>query len=80
MRDKMVSSGEGFREETPQNFTLKFVKDMTIDVMESNIIIEMFQAMAIVSFKMGNLGLEVQSLKTKLTIVKGEKHRLLQQI
>ncbi len=76
----MVSSGEGFREETPQNFTLKFVKDMTIDVMESNIIIEMFQAMAIVSFKMGNLGLEVQSLKTKLTIVKGEKHRLLQQI
>ncbi len=80
MRNKMVSSGEGFREKTPHNFTLKFVKDMAIDVMESNIIIEMFQAMAIVSLKMGNLGLEVQSLKTKLTIVKGEKHGLLQQI
>jgi hypothetical protein len=59
MRDKMVSLGEGSREETPHNFTLKFVKDMAVDVMENNKIIEMFQAMAIVSLKMGNLGLEV---------------------
>ncbi len=55
----MVSLGEGSREETPHNFTLKFVKDMAVDVMENNKIIEMFQAMAIVSLKMGNLGLEV---------------------
>ncbi len=53
---------------------------MTVDVMESNIIIEMFQAMLLVSLKMGNLGLEVQSLKPRLTIVKGKKHGLLQQI
>ncbi len=32
----------------------------------------MFQAMAIVSMKMGNLGLEVQSLKTRLAIVEGK--------
>jgi hypothetical protein len=29
--------------------------------------------MAIFNLKMGNLGLEVQSLKTRLTIVEGEK-------
>jgi hypothetical protein len=33
----------------------------------------MFQAMAIVSMKMGNLGLEVKLLKTGLSIVEGEK-------
>lgn len=33
----------------------------------------MFQAMAIVSMKMGNLGLEVNSFKRTLTIVEEEK-------
>jgi hypothetical protein len=33
----------------------------------------MFQAMAIVSQKMGNLSLEIKSLKTILTTVEGEK-------
>jgi hypothetical protein len=37
----------------------------------------MFQAMAIVSLKMGNLGLEVQSFKIKLTTIKEEKHGFL---
>jgi hypothetical protein len=46
---------------------------MATDVLESNKTIEMFQAMAIVSLKMGNLGLKVQSLNIRLTIVKGEK-------
>ncbi len=32
----------------------------------------MFQAMAIMSMKMGNLGLEVQSLKTRLAIMEGK--------
>jgi len=32
---------------------------MVVDVMEHNKSVEMFQAMAIVSMKMGNLGLEV---------------------
>jgi hypothetical protein len=32
--------------------------------------------MAIISLKMGNLDLQVQSLKTILSIVKGEKHGL----
>jgi hypothetical protein len=39
----------------------------------------MCQAMAIINLKMGNLGLEVQTLKTGLvTIVEGEKQGLLQ--
>jgi hypothetical protein len=53
MRGKVVSSREGSKEETPQNLTPRFVDDLTIEVMEGNETIEMFQAMAIVSFKMG---------------------------
>jgi hypothetical protein len=59
MWDRMMSLGNEFREETPQNLTPKFVKDMAIDVLESNKTIEMFQVMAIVSLQMGNLGLKV---------------------
>jgi hypothetical protein len=33
----------------------------------------MFQAMAIVSMKMGNLGLEVKLLKTRLSTMEGQK-------
>jgi hypothetical protein len=38
----------------------------------SNKTTKIFEAMGIVSQKMGNLGLEVKSLKTILTIGKGE--------
>jgi hypothetical protein len=60
--------GEKHHKISPKN-----VEDITIDVMENNKIIEMFQAMAIVRLKMGNLGLEVKSLETKFTMVEGEK-------
>jgi hypothetical protein len=43
---------------------------MAKEVLESNKTIEMFQAMAM---KMVNLGLEMQSLKTILTTVEGDK-------
>jgi hypothetical protein len=46
---------------------------MVEKVLESNRIVEMFQTMAIISLMMGNLGLEVQSLKNRLTIIEGEK-------
>ncbi len=42
-------------------------------MLEGNKTAEMFQAMAIVSMKMSNLGLKVQSLKTRLTIVERKK-------
>jgi hypothetical protein len=53
---------------------------MPTNVMESNKTIEMFQAMAIVNMKMGNLGLKVQSLKIRLTTVKQEKQGLFRQM
>jgi hypothetical protein len=52
----------------------------SVEVLGGNKITKMFQAMAIVSLKMGNLGLEVKSLKTKLTTVEEEKQGLLKQI
>jgi hypothetical protein len=52
---------------------------MVVDVSESNTIIKMFNPyMVIISLNMGNLGLQVQSLKTILIIVEGEKHGLLE--
>lgn len=61
MIERGMSLEKASKEETPQNLTPKFVEDMVVDVMEHNKSVEMFQAMAIVSMKMGNLGLEVQS-------------------
>jgi hypothetical protein len=52
------------------------VEDFAIKIMEGNKNVEMFQAMAIVSFKMGNLGSKVQLLKTKLTTIEGKKQNL----
>jgi hypothetical protein len=42
---------------------------MAVEVLENNKSAQMFQAMAKVNLKMGNLCLKLQSLKTKITIV-----------
>ncbi len=62
-----MSSRKRSKEETPQNLTPKYVKDMAVKVLEHNKIIQMFQTMAIVNLNMGNLGLKVQLLKIILT-------------
>jgi hypothetical protein len=80
MKDKVISSSKGFEEETPQNLTPRSMEDLAIEIMEGNKNVKMFQAMAIVNLKMGNLGLEVQSLKTILTTIEGEKQQLLQHL
>jgi hypothetical protein len=46
---------------------------MVARVLKNNKIVKMFQAMAIVSLKMGNLGLKVHSLKINLTTLGGKK-------
>jgi hypothetical protein len=79
-KDNVISSSKGFKEETPQNLTPIFVEDLAIEIMEGNKNIEMFQTMVIINLKMGNLGLEVQSLKTILTTIEGEKQHLLQHL
>jgi hypothetical protein len=80
MKDMVLSSSKGSKEETPQNRTPRSVEDLAIEIMERNQNVEMFQAMVIINLKMGNLGLEVQSLKTILTTVEGEKQQLLQHL
>jgi len=80
MKDNVISSSKGFKEETPQNLTPIFVEDLAIEIMEGNKNIEMFQTMVIINLKMGNLGLKVQSLKTILTTIEGEKQHLLQHL
>jgi hypothetical protein len=49
MKDKVISSSKGFKEETPQNLTPIFVEDLAIEIMEGNKNIKMFQAMAIIN-------------------------------
>ncbi len=71
----MMSSRKRFKEETQQNLTPKYVKDMAIKVLEHNKTIEMFKTMVIVNLKMGNLGLEVQSLNTILTKMEVQKNK-----
>jgi hypothetical protein len=46
---------------------------MAMNVLESNKMTKMFQAMAIFNLKMGNLGLQTQTLKTRLTRMEEEK-------
>jgi hypothetical protein len=53
---------------------------MVARVLEINKTVKMFQAMAIVSLKMGNLGLKVHSLKIRFTTLEGKKQGLLRQI
>jgi hypothetical protein len=57
--------------------TPKSIEELVEEVLGKNKIVEMFQAMLNVTLKMGNLGLEVKSFKTTLTIVEEEKQGLL---
>jgi hypothetical protein len=50
------------------------------EILAKSKIVEMFQAMEIMSLKMGKLGLEVKSFKTRLIIVEEKKQGLLKQI
>jgi len=59
MWGRVMSLKDGFRGKIPQNLTPKFVEDMATNILENNNIVKMFQAMIIVSMKMGNLGLKV---------------------
>ncbi len=45
IRDKGMSSKNAFKQETPQNFTPKYVEELVEEVLGSNKTAEMFQAM-----------------------------------
>ncbi len=49
------------------------MEELAKEVLGSNKIVEMFQTMAIVNMRMGNMGLEVMLFKTRLIKVEEEK-------
>jgi hypothetical protein len=49
------------------------VEEVTTEVMKADKVVELFQTMVIVSLKMGNLTLKVNTLKNKLTTWEREK-------
>ncbi len=59
----MGSSTKGFWDPTTQTSTPKFMEEVTVEVMKANKVIELFQTMTIMSLNMGNLTLEVNTLK-----------------
>ncbi len=70
---EMGSSIEGSKTLTTQTSTPKFMEEVAIEVMQAQKAIELFQIMAIVSLNMGNLNLEVSSLKNRLATWEKEK-------
>jgi hypothetical protein len=64
---------EGFKNPTTQTNTPKFVEEVAIKVMERDKVVELFQTMAIVGLNMGNLNLEMNSLKNRLATKKKGK-------
>jgi hypothetical protein len=68
----MGSSIKGSKNLTTQTSTPKFVEEVAVEVMQANKVVELFQTMAIMSLSMGNLNLEVSSLKNILVIEEKE--------
>jgi len=49
------------------------MEEVNVEVMKANKVVELFQTMAIVSLNMGNLTLEVNTLKNRLVTKEKEK-------
>jgi len=64
---------KGFKYLTTYTSTPKFVKEVVAKVMQVDKAVELFQTMAIMSLNMGNLNLEVSSLKNRLATKEKEK-------
>ncbi len=75
-----MSLEDASKEETSHNLSRKYVKKLVKEVLGTNKTTKLFQTMAIMNQKMGNLGLEVKSLKIRLTIMEGEKYGLFQKM
>ncbi len=65
---ELGSFAKGSRNLTTQTSTPKLVEEVIVEVMQEDKAVEVFQTMAIISLNMGNLNLEVSSLKNKLAI------------
>jgi hypothetical protein len=69
----MGSSAKGSKNPTTKTSTPKSVEHVAVEVMQTWKVAELFQIMAIISLNMGNLNLEVSSLKNKLAPREKEK-------
>ncbi len=77
MVHEMGSSIEGFGNPSTHTSTPKSVEEVAIEVMKANKVVELFQNMVIVSLNMGNLTLEVKTLKNILTTWEREKGNVI---
>ncbi len=69
----MGSSIEGSKNPTTQTNTPKSMEEVAAKVMQAQKVAELFQTMVIISLNMGNLNVEVNSLKNKLATLEKEK-------
>jgi hypothetical protein len=67
----MGSSTKGSKDLMTQTSLPKSAEEVAIEIMQVDKVVELFQTMVIMSLNMGNLILEVNSLKNRLVI--GEK-------
>jgi len=75
MVQELGSFIEGFGDPITQTSSPKSVEEVGIELMKANKATKLFQTMAIVSLNMGNLTLEVNTIKHKLTM--GEKEKAM---
>jgi hypothetical protein len=80
MVQELGSSTKGFRNPTTQTSTLKFVEKVAVEVMKADKTCELFQTMVIVNLNMGNLTLEVNTLKNRLAMGEKEKAMLHEEL
>ncbi len=76
----MGSFGKGFRDPTTQISTPKIVEEVVAKVMKANNASKLFQTMVIVSLNMGNLTLEVNTLRNTLATREKEKAMLQEEL
>jgi hypothetical protein len=80
MVQELVSSVEGFVGPMTQISTPKSLVEVDAKVMKANKTIELFQTMAIVNLNMGNLIMELNTLKNRLLIGEKEKAMLHEEL
>jgi hypothetical protein len=76
----MGSFIEGFGDPSTHTSTPKFVEEVAIEVMKTDKVVELFQTMVIVSINMGNLTLEVNTLKNILATWERKKELLQEEL
>jgi hypothetical protein len=80
MVQELGSFIEGFIDPMTQTNTPKSMEEVVVEVMKANKASKLFQTMAIMSLTMGNLTLEVNTLKNILVVGEKEKAMLQEEL